>query len=505
MCRSHPRAWSPRALDIAAAQLSLRIGLRGESGRVAWAAFFDGIPVSTAVWVESAGSAMCAAAELPGPCCPRACPRRARPTLVHARAGPVGVLCVAAHLINSFFMCAPRDRVRAAPRGFEPPSPSAVRVRARALPRGVRARGPAPRAVRAGRPRRRVTDCAARNVESRIYLYTNLRCTVSARASAPTCPVCAPPARCVRGRCFYAASPRLPGFLQNTTDEGDAPPPVTVATAGVVTDAGPASRRRPAPVALAGVQCELLGALPKRANGLLGWLANARGASGLRPSEGGSSGARGSGVWPGNRPYSRLAHASSRAPRLTAIAQRRRRSKVARVAGMRTRDPSVRAVADSSSNRTMAESHRLASSGSGLRGDVHATSSIAGSCLPAASAAAGGAATAAAASPGRAVASCSDGGASSRSVAWAASASPSAMCMAALCAAGLLGLGVAVASAAATLKSDGRPQRMSVAGSRSTPAGRDACRCRSLSISCSSDHVVAYLMWIMRSSRRSSS
>ena len=114
MCRSHPRAWSPRALDIAAAQLSLRIGLRGESGRVAWAAFFDGIPVSTAVWVESAGSAMCAAAELPGPCCPRACPRRARPTLVHARAGPVGVLCVAAHLINSFFMCAPRDRVRAA-------------------------------------------------------------------------------------------------------------------------------------------------------------------------------------------------------------------------------------------------------------------------------------------------------------------------------------------------------------------------------------------------------
>ena len=117
MCRSHPRAWSPRALDIAAAQLSLRIGLRGESGRVAWAAFFDGIPVSTAVWVESAGSAMCAAAELPGPCCPRACPRRARPTLVHARAGPVGVLCVAAHLINSFFMCAPRDRVRAAPRG----------------------------------------------------------------------------------------------------------------------------------------------------------------------------------------------------------------------------------------------------------------------------------------------------------------------------------------------------------------------------------------------------
>lgn len=132
MCRSHPRAWSPRALDIAAAQLSLRIGLRGESGRVAWAAFFDGIPVSTAVWVESAGSAMCAAAELPGPCCPRACPRRARPTLVHARAGPVGVLCVAAHLINSFFMCAPRDRVRAAPRGFEPPSPRVAARRGRA-------------------------------------------------------------------------------------------------------------------------------------------------------------------------------------------------------------------------------------------------------------------------------------------------------------------------------------------------------------------------------------
>ena len=135
MCRSHPRAWSPRALDIAAAQLSLRIGLRGESGRVAWAAFFDGIPVSTAVWVESAGSAMCAAAELPGPCCPRACPRRARPTLVHARAGPVGVLCVAAHLINSFFMCAPRDRVRAAPRGFEPPSPRRRPRRARAAAR----------------------------------------------------------------------------------------------------------------------------------------------------------------------------------------------------------------------------------------------------------------------------------------------------------------------------------------------------------------------------------
>ena len=136
MCRSHPRAWSPRALDIAAAQLSLRIGLRGESGRVAWAAFFDGIPVSTAVWVESAGSAMCAAAELPGPCCPRACPRRARPTLVHARAGPVGVLCVAAHLINSFFMCAPRDRVRAA------------RLRT-AVPRPVRAG-----AQRTGRPHR---------------------------------------------------------------------------------------------------------------------------------------------------------------------------------------------------------------------------------------------------------------------------------------------------------------------------------------------------------------